>query len=109
MIEEFVSARIQKILAERKWTPYKLYKVCDCSRNSVYNAVSGESDIRISTLESICKALDMSIFEFFDMNLDVEALTTGQEKKVLSLFREMNVDGRNRAIGYLEALVEKEK
>ena len=64
-INERISARIKELRAERKLTAEKLAWYSDLSKSCVTYAEKAQRDIRISTIEAICKGLNITIAEFF--------------------------------------------
>ena len=64
-INEKISARIKELRKQKKMTAEKLAWFSDLSKSCVTYAEKAQRDIRISTIESICKGLNISIAEFF--------------------------------------------
>ena len=57
--------RIKELRAEKNLTAEKLAWYSDLSKSCVTYAEKAQRDIRISTIESICKGLNITIAEFF--------------------------------------------
>ena len=64
-INEKVSARIKELRAKKNLTAEKLAWYSDLSKSCVTYAEKAQRDIRISTIEAVCKGLNISIAEFF--------------------------------------------
>lgn len=64
-INEKVSARIKELRAQKHMTAEKLAWYSDLSKSCVTYAEKAQRDIRLSTIESICKGFGISIAEFF--------------------------------------------
>ena len=64
-INEKVSARIKELRAQKHMTAEKLARYSDLSKSCVTYAEKAQRDIRLSTIESICKGFGISIAEFF--------------------------------------------
>ena len=64
-INEQVSARIKELRAQKHMTAEKLAWYSDLSKSCVTYAEKAQRDIRLSTIESICKGFGISIAEFF--------------------------------------------
>lgn len=64
-INEKISARIKELRAERHLTAEKLAWYSELSKSCVTYAEKAQRDIRISTIEAICKGLNITIAEFF--------------------------------------------
>ena len=64
-INEKISARIKELRAERHLTAEKLAWTADLSKSCVSYAEKGIKDTKISTINAICNALDITLAEFF--------------------------------------------
>ena len=64
-INEKISARIKELRKQKKMTAEKLAWFSDLSKSCVTYAENAQRDIRISTIESICIGLNISVAEFF--------------------------------------------
>ena len=64
-INEKVSTRIKELRAEKRLTAEKLAWYSDLSKSCVTYAEKAQRDIRLSTIEAICKGFGISIAEFF--------------------------------------------
>lgn len=60
-----VLEKISDLLEKRKWSVYKLAKVGDIPTSTLSNMFNKSTCPTIATLELICKALDISLSEFF--------------------------------------------
>lgn len=69
-INEKISARIKELRAERHLTAEKLAWYSELSKSCVTYAEKAQRDIRISTIESICKGFNISVAEFFSTFTD---------------------------------------
>jgi len=64
-INEKISARIKQLRKEKHLTAEKLAWYSDLSKSCVTYAEKAQRDIRISTIEAICKGFNISIAEIF--------------------------------------------
>ena len=64
-INEKISQRIKDLRKQRKLTAEKLAWYSDLSKSCITYAEKAQRDIRISTIQSICKGFNISIAEFF--------------------------------------------
>lgn len=64
-INEKVSQRIKELRKEKHLTAEKLAWYSELSKSCVTYAEKAQRDIRMSTIEAICKGFNMSIAEFF--------------------------------------------
>lgn len=64
-INEQIANRIKSLRKEKKLTAEKLAWFSNLSKSCVTYAEKAQRDIKMSTIESICKGLDISVSEFF--------------------------------------------
>ena len=64
-INEKVSARIKELRAKQHLTAEKLAWYSDLSKSCVTYAEKAQRDIRMSTIEAICKGFNISLADFF--------------------------------------------
>lgn len=90
-------SRIRQLMDERQWTEYRLSKESGLSQTTISNLFRRNNAPSLPTLEAICKALDISLSQFFSEGTDAMELTdeqrelfnswvslTKEQKKVLS-------------------------
>ena len=61
-----VRQRIEDLLDERGWSLYRLSQEASMSWSTLRNIMKKGTEPGIATLESICKAFDISLSQFFD-------------------------------------------
>lgn len=66
-INEQIANRIFQLRKEKSLTAEKLAWTADLSKSCVSYAEKGQKDIKISTINSICNALDITLSEFFSV------------------------------------------
>lgn len=64
-INEQIAERIKCLRKEKQLTAEKLAWSSDLSKSCVTYAEKAQRDIKLSTIESICKGLNISIADFF--------------------------------------------
>ena len=64
-IKEKVAERIKLLRKEHKLTAEKLAWYSELSKSCVTYAEKAQRDIKMSTIEAICKGFNISIAEFF--------------------------------------------
>lgn len=64
-INQKISARIKELRKEKHLTAEKLAWYSDLSKSCITYAEKAQRDIRMSTIEAICKGLNISVAEFF--------------------------------------------
>lgn len=60
-----VNSKLNRLMAERGWTRYKLAKECDLSESTLANIFSRNTMPSLATLESICHGFRISLSQFF--------------------------------------------
>jgi transcriptional regulator with XRE-family HTH domain len=64
-INEKIAQRIKELRREKNLTAEKLAWYSDLSKSCVAYAEKAQRDIKISTIEAICKGFGISVKEFF--------------------------------------------
>lgn len=64
-INELAAKRIKELRKEKNYTAEKLAWYSDLSKSCVTYAEKAQRDIKLSTIESICKGFNITIAEFF--------------------------------------------
>lgn len=57
--------RVQQLIDERHWTPYRLSKESGLPQSTVANLFNRNYDPSITTLEAICGGLGITMSQFF--------------------------------------------
>lgn len=81
--------RIKQLRDERGWSNYKLAKEADISEGSLNNLFRLNNQPTIPTLEAICKALDMSLSQFFAEGSEAVVLSE-EQKEMLDIWGTLN-------------------
>lgn len=93
--------RLRQILKERGWSVYKLTVAAGLSENTVYNWFRFDCMPRVDTVERVCKALNMSLTEFYCKN---DGLPDQRHALVLELFDKIPESRKQAAIDVLKSL-----
>ncbi|MFI3300808.1 MAG: helix-turn-helix transcriptional regulator [Candidatus Gastranaerophilales bacterium] len=64
-INQKIAMRIKQLRNEKKLTAEKLAWYSNLSKSCITYAEKADRDIKISTIEAICKGFEISITEFF--------------------------------------------
>lgn len=91
-----VLKRLKDIMEQRGWTEYKLAKESDLSQSTISNMFARNTLPTIPTLEAICKALKISLSEFF---LDDKDST---KNKVMSKYKRLNDEQQELVIKLID-------
>lgn len=57
--------RLEQLIKERGWSRYRLSKECGLGESTISNMFARNTVPSLSTLESICNGLNISLAEFF--------------------------------------------
>ena len=71
-INELAAKRIKELRKEKNYTAEKLAWFSDLSKSCVTYAEKAQRDIKLSTIQAICKGFNISISEFFSTFNDLE-------------------------------------
>lgn len=88
--------RIKDIMEQRGWTEYKLAKESNLSQSTISNMFARNTLPTIPTLEAICKALKISLSEFF---LDDKEST---KTKVMSKYTRLNNEQKELVVKLID-------
>ena len=75
-----VRERLRQLMDERGWSIYKVAKEADIPWSTIRNMYKRSTDPSISTLESICKSMGMTLSQFFD---DQNEMSLNDEQRQL--------------------------
>lgn len=91
-----VLKRLKDIMEQRGWTEYKLAKESDLSQSTISNMFARNTLPTIPTLEAICKALKISLSEFFLEDKD------STKNKVMSKYKRLNDEQQELVIKLID-------
>lgn len=103
--------KLLQLMKEKNIRPAQLAKITGLSTSTIDYIVKGKIDemnIGVSKMVKIANALDTSVEYLYDIDEpSAEMLVQNQdEKRLVSLFRDLNEEGREKALSYLEDLVD---
>ena len=61
-----VKARLKALMNERSWTIYRLAKESNVAWTTIRNMFARDTEPSITTLESLCKGMGITLVQFFD-------------------------------------------
>lgn len=72
-----INKRLNDIMKNSGWTKYRLAKVCNLHESTLANIFYRDTVPTLSTLEAICKAMNISLSDFFaeDDRIEVDKET----------------------------------
>lgn len=69
-ITQRIAKHTRRLLKERHWTQYQLARQAAVPISTLHHVINGRSNnIKIETLLSICRGLDISLMDFFSDDL----------------------------------------
>ena len=73
-----VASRIKELLSARNWSINKLAYEAGLTTSTLYSIMDGTNKPTITTIESLCEALDISLSDFFK-----ESTSTADDQDVV--------------------------
>ena len=70
-INELAAKRIKELRKEKKYTAEKPAWYSDLSKSCVTYAEKAQRDIKLSTIEAICKGFNITVADFFSTFTDI--------------------------------------
>ena len=95
--------RIDYLRAQNNFTYRDLAKKSGVSLATIHNIIQGKKIPNILTLESICKALNITLSDFFDFSEEVIKLR-GKEAILIKIFREVSPMSQDTLIKVLKCM-----
>ena len=88
-INRLIAERIDKLRVDNNYSIRELAKRSFISHNSLFSIIQGSKSPNIYTLSNICKALNISLSDFFNFDNNVIVLR-GKEAVLIKIFREIS-------------------
>lgn len=89
-----VIARLESLLAERGWTRYRLAKESGIPHSTLTNLWRRANTPTIVTLEDICRALGITMSEFFTLPGDEAPALTAEQQVLLTRWSRLTTEQR---------------
>lgn len=109
MIEDQIIERIQELCKRKHISLYRLAKNAELPYSSLNNILHRRTCPTVTTLERLCKGLNISLSEFFDFEiypLRNEALTL-EEEELLNKYKNLSIRKRELLHAYIDGLGQK--
>ena len=94
-----VTERIEQLLAQRGWSVYRLGKESGLSQSTLAHVFRKDSEPTISTLETICKALGITLSQFFAEGTFVAL--TAEQRDILDKWATMSEEQKQLVLGMI--------
>lgn len=86
-------ARIRELMAERKWSEYRLAIASGLSQSTVANIFNRNTTPSVATLESICAGFGITLAQFFAEGDMVEL--TEEQKEMFAAWSSLSKDQKD--------------
>ena len=86
-------ARIRELMAERKWSEYRLAIASGLSQSTVANIFNRNTTPSVATLESICAGFGITLAQFFAEGNMVEL--TEEQKEMFAAWSSLSKDQKD--------------
>ena len=109
MIEDQIIERIQELCTRKHISLYRLAKNAELPYSSLNNILHRRTCPTVTTLERLCKGLNVSLSEFFDFEIYPirnEELTADEEE-LLNKYKNLSARKRELLHAYMERLKKK--
>lgn len=100
-----VKERLQQLMDERGWTIYKVAKEAEIPWSTVRNMFKRNTEPSITTLESICKGMGMTLPQFFDV--DNQMGLSDEQRQLIQQWSRLNDRNKRLVSELVDALNEK--
>ena len=97
-----VNARLRLLLKNRGWTPYRLAKESGLSDATIGNLFRRNTTPSVTTLEAICRGLNITLAQFFAENDLVEL--TPETKELFDLWKNLSLEEKTALNQLLKAM-----
>ena len=95
-----VTERIERLMARRGWTVYRLHKESGLAQSTLSHVFRKDSEPTVSTLETICGTLGVTLAEFF---ADGESVPlTGEQRDLLDKWGRLSDTQKRLILGVIE-------
>ena len=95
--------RINKMRLDRKWSIYRLSVESEVPQSTLTNMFNRETLPSITTLESICKAFEISLSDFFKEDI-TQSEVKNNDAELLSMYHALNTEAQESILTLLREL-----
>ena len=97
-----VNSKLNRLMAERGWTRYKLAKECGLSESTLANVFSRNTMPSLATLETICQGFRISLSQFFADEEMIEY--TPELKELFESWRYLAPEQKEAVLNVMKAM-----
>ena len=102
-INKLIAERVDKLRIDNNYSIRELAKKAFISHNSLFSIIQGTKSPNVYTLYNICKALNITLSDFFNFD-EEEIRLRGKEAIVLRIFREISPMSQDTVIKVLKCM-----
>lgn len=99
-----IANRLQAILIEKNWKPYKLSRESGLAYTSVLNILKGKYEPSFTTLSKICDCMEVSLTDFF---AGIETPGVSNQDKFNEAFGKLTIREKELVLAYIQGLLAK--
>lgn len=99
--------RIEKERLSRNWSEYTLAKNSGITPSTISTWYRRNLQPSISSIEKICKGLDISLSQFFSSPEDQCVNLTDSQQEILDVWKYLNEEQKDATIKMLKSFIEK--
>lgn len=96
--------KIEKLIAQKHWSIYKLAKESDIPYSSLNNLFKRNTEPTLPTLRKICIGFGISLSDFFADETIPFVEYSAEERKLISLYNSLKMSDRKLLMTYAQAL-----
>ena len=98
--------RIEKERLSRNWSEYTLAKNSGITPSTISTWYRRNLQPSISSIEKICKGLDMSLSQFFSSPKDQCVNLTDSQQEILDVWKYLNEEQKDATVKMLKSFIE---
>ena len=98
-----VNQRIKDLCKQQNMTFYRLSKISNIPPSTLTNIYNRGTVPSVGTLENICRALGITLSEFFTTSNDSFDLSA-EQKELLDIYIQLPKDDKERVMAYVQGL-----
>lgn len=102
-MENTVNRRILDLCSERGYTIYRLSALSGIPTSTITSILKRNNAPTIPTLQKICKALDLTLAQFFSEGFETMTKT---QAEYLSEFSKLNSQERELVLAYIRGIID---
>jgi transcriptional regulator with XRE-family HTH domain len=96
--------RIKELMADRNWSAYRLGKEANLPSSTINNMFKRNNSPSIPTLESICKAFDITIARFFIDAEGEDSILTPAQTELLSKWDKLSAEQKQALLALMDTM-----